>query len=177
VPDESFQFEQLGSQHNRAGFSCGVEALDRYIHQQAGQDVRRNIALPYVLIESSTSDIVGYYTLSAYSIVPSSLPAAATRRLPHYTNFPATLIGRLAVDRRYQSRGFGRRLLLDALRRCLAASRQVAIMVVVVDAKDDGARSFYERHGFTRFQDHEYRLFLPIDTIAKLGLDDGVRER
>jgi ribosomal protein S18 acetylase RimI-like enzyme len=81
---------------------------------------------------------------------------------------PAILIGRLAVDRRYRGQGLGRLLLVDALLRSLAISRQVGAMAVVVDAKDDAARSFYEQYGFTRFVDHDNRLFLPMATIAQL---------
>jgi GNAT superfamily N-acetyltransferase len=174
MSDERLRFEPISSQHDRAGFSSGVEALDRYLRQQAGQDQRRNVARAYGLIDVTTNAIVGYYTLSAYSIVPASLPPESTRRLPRYETLPATLIGRLAVAQRYHRRGFGRLLLLDALRRSLVASRQVAVMAVVVDAKDDAARSFYERYGFNRFQDHPYRLFLPIETVAKLELGETV---
>ena len=166
-----YRFEPLGRHHRRAGFSCGVEALDRYFYRQAGQDQRRALAVPYVLVDTHTRDVVGYYTLSTFSIVPTSFPEAMTRKLPRYETFPAILIGRLAVDRRYRGQGFGRQLLVDALLRSLALSEQIGAMAVVVDAKDDAARSFYEQHGFMRFADHEYRLFLPMATIAQLGRD------
>jgi GNAT superfamily N-acetyltransferase len=168
VAEGSYQFEPLGRHHNRAAFSCGVEALDRYFHQQVGQDQRRGLAAPYVLVDTATRDVLGYYTLSTFAIVPTSLPEALARRLPRYETVPAILIGRLAVDRRYRGQGLGRLLLVDALLRSLAISQQVGAMAVVVDAKDDAARSFYEQYGFTRFVDHEYRLFLPMATIAQL---------
>jgi len=174
VADARYRFEPLGRHHNRAAFSCGVAALDRYFHQQVGQDQRRALPAPYVVVDTATEAIVGYYTLSTFSIVPASLPDPVARRLPRYEAFPAILIGRLAVDQRYRGRGFGRRLLVDALLRSLAISQQIGAMAVVVDAKDDAARSFYEQYGFTRFVDHEYRLFLPMATIAQLEREDDV---
>ncbi|MBI3977405.1 MAG: GNAT family N-acetyltransferase [Chloroflexi bacterium] len=170
MPDDRFQFEQLDERRNRTGFSCGVGALDRYFHRQAGQDQRRRVAAPYVLVDTSTNDIVGYYTLSTLSIVPASLHPEVARKLPRYQAFPGILLGRVAVDQRYHGQGFGRLLLMDALRRCLMISQQVGAMAVIVDAKDDAARSFYEHYGFVRFSDHEYRLYLPMSTIAQLDL-------
>jgi GNAT superfamily N-acetyltransferase len=168
VPDDRYRFEPLDAHHNRADFSCGVEALDRYFRQQAGQDQRRRVAVPYVLVDPTTGAVVGYYTLSTLSILAESLPDEVTRRLPRYQALPAILIGRLALDQRYRGQGLGELLLMDALRCGLEISRQVGAMAVVVDAKDNAARAFYERYGFIRFLDHEYRLFLPMATVAQI---------
>ncbi len=46
-------------------------------------------------------------------------------------------------------------------------------MAVVVDAKDDAARSFYEQFGFTRFADQEYQLYLPMATIGERARRGG----
>lgn len=112
--------------------------------------------------------VAGYYTLAAFGITPASLPSEVTRRLPRYDQFPATRIGRLAVDRRYQGQGLGQRLLMHALESGYRAAPEIAAMAVVVDAKDDAARRFYERYGFERFLDDEYRLYLPMATIEQL---------
>jgi predicted ATPase len=79
-----------------------------------------------------------------------------------------TLIGRLAVDRDFAGQGFGTLLLMDALHRSLEQSQHMGAIAVVVDAKDNQARSFYERHDFKRLLDHEYRLYLPMKTIEQL---------
>jgi GNAT superfamily N-acetyltransferase len=173
MTDSRYRFEPLGRHHHRAAFSCGVEPLERYFHQQVGQDQRRGLAVPYVLVEPTAGDVAGYYTLSTFSVVPASLPDAAARKLPRYEAVPAILIGRLAMDRRYRGQGLGRLLLMDALLRSLAISQQVGAMAVAVEAKDDTARAFYEQYGFMRFVDHEHRLFLPMATIAQLEQDSG----
>lgn len=163
-----FVFEPLGADHDRAAFSCGSAALDRYLAEQAGQDLRRRVAAVFVAHEPASPAICGYYTLAAYGIAPTALPSTVTRRLPRYGQLPATRIGRLAVDRRYQGRGLGRDLFMDALGRSLEATQQIASWAIVVDAKDDNARRFYERYGFQRFLDDAYRLYLPMATVKHL---------
>lgn len=112
--------------------------------------------------------IAGYYTLAAFGIVPASLPSEFSRRLPRYDQLPATRIGRLAVDRRYQGQGLGRDLLMAALEKSYRQAPQIAALAVVVDAIDDHARHFYERFGFQRVLDDEYRLYLPMATVEQL---------
>lgn len=154
------------ARHDRSGFSCGVEALDRYLQSQAGQDARRRVAAPYVLIEPPSHDVLGFYTLSNTSVQAAELPAAFVKKLPRYPVLPATLLGRLAVDTKGRGRGLGTELLLDALRRCLRS--ETASLAVVVDAKDNAAISFYERHEFLRLTDQPNRLFMPMVEIEKL---------
>lgn len=167
MTNERYTFEPLGDQHNRAAFSCGVDALDRYLHHQAGQDLRRRVAATFVLHDVEQSAIVGFYTLSATAILATELPPEVTKRLPRYPSLPAVLLGRLAVAVRYHGQGFGEMLLLDALHRAYVYD-EIAAMAVVVDAKDDAARRFYERYNFRRFLSEEYRLFLTMTTIARM---------
>jgi GNAT superfamily N-acetyltransferase len=132
---------------------------------QAGQDARNNVAAPFVLVFADGS-IGGYYTLSATSVKLAELPLEITRRLPRYPLIPATLLGRLAVDRRHRGKGYGRFLLADALHR--AVRSEMASFAVVVDAKDEAARQFYERESFLPFPDQPMKLFRPRADIAKL---------
>ncbi len=154
------------TRHDRSTFSCGVEALDRYLQSQAGQDARRRVAAPYVLLEPPSANVVGFYTLSNTSLQAVELPQAFVKKLPRYPVLPATLLGRLAVAANRRGSGFGTVLLLDALRRCLRS--EAASLAVVVDAKDDAAISFYERHEFLRLPDQPNRLFKPMAEIEKL---------
>ena len=161
-----FVVEALSRDHVRAGFSCGVEALDRYLEVQAGQDVRRRIANCFVARPAQSLEIAGYYTLSATSIATPDLPEAITRRLPRYPLVPAVVIGRLAIDRRHSGRGLGAALLFDAIRR--SASVDAAVFAIVVDAKDESAVRFYEHHGFSRFASRPLSLYLPMATAILL---------
>jgi GNAT superfamily N-acetyltransferase len=161
--------ELLRNDHKRADFSCGDASLDGYLKQQAGQDLRRACATPFVLVpEHGDTLILGYYTLSSYGIDIGELPADVAKKLPRYPVIPATLLGRLAVDRRYQGQGTGAFLLVDALRRALVQSTEIAAAAVVVDAIDADAAKFYQRFGFVPFPSTEGRLFLPMKTAAEL---------
>lgn len=83
---------------------------------------------------------------------------------------PAAIIGRLAVAADRQGQGLGEMLLLDAIARVVHASSTIAVYAIVVDAKSDRAAAFYQRYGFTAFANQQRRLFLPLDTVARLGL-------
>jgi predicted GNAT family N-acyltransferase len=170
--------EPLGVQHDtlRAAFSCGVEPLDRYLKQQAGQDAGKRVAVPYVLV-SSDNRIAGYYTLSATNIRVDDLPPQLIKplKLPRYPAFGATLIGRLARDLAFKGQGMGELLLTDALKVALTMSRKIASVGVVVDAKDDHAGRFYAEFGFVPFTETKSRLLLRMEAVE--GLFPELRER
>lgn len=159
------RFEALAAHHDRTSFACGVEALDRYFRMQAGQDARRHIAAPFVLVDEDDR-VAGYYTLSSTSVALANLPAAVTKRVPRYPTLRATLLGRLAVNRRMQGRGLGRLMLADALYRVWRS--EIASFAVIVDAKDEGAARFCAREGFLPFPDRPLKLFMPMETVASL---------
>lgn len=160
-----FSVERLDRTYDRATFSSGVEPLDRYLKTQALQDVRRNLATPFVLIDHQDNLIAGYYTLSATGIVPSRLPIELTRGLPDYDLYPATRIGRLAVDQRYRGRKLGAALLADAVVRAYENRQVINAMAIVVDAKDDTAVAFYAHHGFVPFRGQPRTLYLLMATV------------
>lgn len=166
--DTPYRIEALGKQHDRSGFTCGSEPLDRYLRVQAGQDTRKRVAATFVLCEGTSNTVIGFYTLSAISVDIGSWPEDVAKKLPRYPVLPATLLGRLAIDRQLQGRGAGEHLLMDALHRSWQASRQVASVAVVVDAKDSRAVEFYTRYDFTPFVDPPIRLFLPMSVIEQL---------
>jgi GNAT superfamily N-acetyltransferase len=132
---------------------------------QAGQDARKNMAAPFVLVLPDGA-IGGTYTLSSTAVKLAELPNNVTRRLPRYPFVPATLLGRLAVDRRLQGQGYGRFLLADALLR--AVRSEIASFAVIVDAKDDAARRFYQRESFLPLPEKPMKLFRPMADLAKL---------
>ena len=157
--------ELLSAQHDRSSFTCGISALDDYFQNQAGQDARRAVTRVYVAVDEMTGAIVGFYTLSATSIAWLDIPEHLARKLPRYP-IPAALIGRLAVDRRFHKRKFGKYLLFNALDRIVALARQIALFAVVVDAKDKTAAEFYIRYGFQPLSDRGLRLLLPLATYV-----------
>jgi GNAT superfamily N-acetyltransferase len=165
-PDPSYRIESLKPSHDRDSFHCGVPELDYYLNRQAGQDARRKVAAPFVMLDPSGS-VVGYYTLSAYSLRLGELPQSVAKKLPRYPLLPATLVGRLAVSKEHRGRNLGRLLLMDALHRSWKNTAEVASVGVVVEAPDDSARAFYRHHELIPLVDHPDRLFLAMATIER----------
>ncbi|HET9014700.1 MAG TPA: GNAT family N-acetyltransferase [Thermomicrobiaceae bacterium] len=162
-----YRVELLRREHDRAPFTCGIPELDRYLHDQARQDQEKHrVAAVYVLLADDDPTILGYYTLSAAAIEPVELAPEIARRLPRYPTLPVILLGRLAVDQRRRGQGLGSRLLGDALTRALSLSTQLGALAVIVQAKGDDARRFYERVGFQRFASRPDHLYLAMKTIA-----------
>jgi GNAT superfamily N-acetyltransferase len=161
----SFTIEPFGPEHARADFHCGNEALDRYLKQQAGQDAHKKVAAPFVLRESGSKAVKGYYTLSMTGIDLEHLPEKVIRMLPRYPVASAIVLGRLAVDQSCRGHGAGRFLLADALKRSLRS--EIAWVAVIVDAIDEQARGFYEHYGFIRFPDWPEKLFIMKKTVEQ----------
>ncbi|HEX6006183.1 MAG TPA: GNAT family N-acetyltransferase [Burkholderiales bacterium] len=159
-----FSIERLSAKHDRSGFDCGSEPLNRYFSQQVTQDIRRRVATCFVAVTSAGA-IAGYYTLASASVPLADLPSETARRLPRYPSVPAVRMGRLAVDRQFKGQGLGAALLADALTRAL--SSDIAAFALIVDAKDDAAAAFYRQHGFIAF-DNPRALFLPLTTAKAL---------
>ena len=156
-----FVIRLLAAHHDRSNFACGVEALDRYLREGAGQDARRRVARCFVAAQDDDDPVVaGYYTFSAAEIRAEELREEEKRRLPRYAAFPAALIGRLAVDRHFRGRRLGAAMIFDAARR--ADRADPAIFALLVDAKDETVASFYRRLEFSPLASNPLSLYLPI---------------
>ena len=169
--EPAFIIEPLTPRNDRTAFSCESEALERYLKQQANQDIGKDLSVAYVLVPADARNrIAGYYTVCSDTILIDDLPATLVKklRLPHYQTIPATLIGRLARDLSYKGKGLGELLLSNALRLAWQASQTVASWAVTVDAKDEKTKRFYLDFGFISFGDTPQRLYLPMKTIQKL---------
>lgn len=152
--------------HDRQGFACGIPALDEYLHRLADQQRRRGVTSVYVLTDSARPErILGYYTLSAAEVDVLRLTDAARKPLPRYP-VPCFRMGRLACRADERGHGLGRLLLGCAVGRCLKARQQVAAYALLVDAKDETAKSFCLRFGFTPLRDAALTLYLPLHLVS-----------
>jgi GNAT superfamily N-acetyltransferase len=152
--------------HDRAAFSCGVSALDEWFHLRASQDEKRNVARVFVAIDDRRR-IVGFYSLSSFTLAITDLPPEHAKRLPRYDLIPAALIGRLARDERVRGEGVGSLLLADAVRRVIGVTRSLAVFAIVVGATDEKAAGFYRNFGFMPFPNRPLRLFMSASEAAE----------
>jgi predicted GNAT family N-acyltransferase len=148
--------------HDRAGFDCGVEVLNRYLKGLATQHRAKGIATTFVLIDTDQpTRILGYYTLSAASISFEKLSDADRKGLPAYP-IPAVRIGRLAGAASSRGQGVGELLLQNAVKRILRLRTTLGVYAVVVEAKDAAAEAFYRKYGFRLCNAGTRQLYLPL---------------
>lgn len=159
------QFEPLNpKKHDRKRFDCGVEALNLYLQRRANQDQRRSLSKVYVVAEEER--VMGYYSISAHSVLPDNLPDDI--KLVGYRDVPFLLLGRLAMDKDFQGQGYGDTLIFHAFKTTLEAAEKVGILGMVVDAKDEKAATFYEGFGFKRLRGSTNRLALALSAMDAL---------
>lgn len=148
--------------HDRGGFDCGVEPLNRYLKALAVQHRSKGIATSFVLVDSDRpAYILGYYSLSAASLSFERLTDVDRKGLPTYP-IPAVRIGRLAVSVSAHGQGLGELLLQNAIKRALQARHTLGIYAIVVEAKDTSAEAFYRRYGFRLCDPQSRQLYLPL---------------
>ena len=168
MPNETndWRIEQLEKSHQRAEFRSGRVPLDDFLRLLASQYVKRNLGRTYVAVRQDDKRVYGYYTLASGSVSVQELPDGAPRNLPRHP-IPMILLARLAVDESVQGQGLGFALLVDALKRCLEMAAVLGVHAVEVDAIDQQAEMFYQKHGFISLRDNPLHLYLPITAIQK----------
>jgi GNAT superfamily N-acetyltransferase len=168
---QSFDFTEpraITSKDPVADFDCEVEILNRYLQKHAFQAQQSEGARTYVTF-SKDGSIAGYFTLAYGSVEHEKAPERVTKGIARHP-IPVMLLARLAVDKHFKGQGLGKELLRDAMLRTLNAAEIAGLRAIVVDAKDDAAKTFYERYGFEFFKDEPMRLSLILkDVRAHLG--------
>jgi len=148
--------------HDRAAFHCGVAALDDYLHKYAAQQNAKGLSSVFVMVDDALpSKILGFYTLSAAQIDVQQLSDVERKKLTRYP-VPCFRMGRLARAMESRGAGIGEILIGCAVDRCLHARNLVGAYALLVDAKDEEAKSFYERYGFIPCLDAPMTLYLPL---------------
>lgn len=164
-----------------------MACIDKYIREQAHRDMSSHVSLVFVLAKSGENIIRAYYTLSSLGIAFADLPENIQKKLPRYPHMPATLLGRLGVDRNYslalqtelgEKPRLGELLLVDAQRRTLQSATTTsgtALMLIDVELPSTeelakGLRdpmNFYVQYGFSPLPGCERRLFKLTRVIEK----------
>lgn len=164
----SWEVQPLTDRHDRAGFACGYPWLDAYLRQHALRNQELGYGRTYVAVPTGgASPVEGFYTLSMSSVAFANLPDDFAARVPKYP-MPVAHMGCLAVRQDRQGRGLGGLLLVDALRRVIAAAEVIAARAVEVKAIDAKARDWYAGYGFLPFRDAPLHLYLPMQTVRSL---------
>ncbi len=155
----------LEPEHQVEGFDCGEAALNNYIVKHALQSQRSHGAVMYVALHDQR--VVGYYTLLYGSVSREEAPQRMSKGLGGYAAIPITILARLAIDGSMQGKGLGKGLLKDALYRSYAASKVAGLRAFVVHAKNDAAKTFYEKYDFEPLPENPFHLYRLLTDIER----------
>lgn len=156
---------KLSSSDRVDGFDCGQPALNQFLQRYALVNQRANGAQTYVCCHAD--EVAGFYSLSVGSVDPESTPPRITKGLARHP-VPVMILARLAVDQTHQGKGLGKALLKDALLRTAQAAGIAGIRCLLVHAKDDAARQWYESWEFEPSPADPYHLFLMLKDLKSL---------
>lgn len=157
--------EKLSSAHNIEDFDCGSLDLNRFLQRYALQNQQSNSAQTYVGCRNS--HVIGYYSLTVGSVMHNEAPTRVTKGLAKHP-IPVMILARLAVSKEEQGKGIGKGLLKDALKRTYQAADIAGIRALLVHAKDDEARTWYEKFDFESSPTDPLHLFLLMKDIKKI---------
>ena len=147
------------------GFNCGQPALNQFLQRNALVSQKANSAQTYVCCQAGV--VVGFYSLAAGSVDPESAPPRVMKGLARHP-VPVLILARLAVDQNHQGKGLGKALLKDALLRTAQAADIAGIRCLLVHAKDEAARRWYEAWEFDPSPIDSYHLFLMLKDLKAL---------
>jgi GNAT superfamily N-acetyltransferase len=164
----SYRVEPFTAGHDLDTFDCGHDALDSWLRQHAGP-VTGHGTRSYLLVEEATGAVVGYFALAPHLLERDDAPPSVRRGAPQ--RIPAIFLAKLALDKSLQGLGLGAELMIHALTTIIAAARAAGGRLVVVDAVDENAASFYRAHNFKPSPTDPRRLIMKLSTAAHaLGL-------
>ena len=159
--------EPLTREHVTAGFDCGKESLNEWLVRYALPSQAARSARVFVTTQDDNETVVGYYALTAGSIEPREAMERTAKGQPAQRPIPIALLARLAVDLENQRKGLGRSLLQDAMARAYQAAELVGFRAILVHAKDEEARAFYERYGFESSPTDPLHLMVLMKDVEK----------
>lgn len=158
------QIQSLNSSHHLKDFDCGSQPLNKWLIEMASQQQKRNLARTFVRVDIELpATVLGFYTLAVSEVSGDTLPTP--NKYPK--KVPVARLGRFATDLRWQGRGYGEILLLNALERIAEIAENAGVAAVVVDAKDSKVAGYYAKFGFVPAPANPLQLFLPMQTLFK----------
>ena len=162
------------ARHDRAGFSCGVAAVDNYFKKTANKLAESGNVRLFVMVNADQA-LIGFYAINSHAVHYQDLPKCFARGRPGHGSIPAAFIAMIGRDVRFSGAGFGADLLVDALRRIAQAADSLGIAIALLDVLDCGdlhrtarRQVLYESYGFQPLLSNPNRLFLPLKAIREL---------
>lgn len=152
-------------------FHCGDRDLDDFFHNDSIAYINQLLGKTYLYrLNDTPTNVVAAFTVSNASIRVDDLPNSRKKKLEHdiphqksCRNYPAVLIGRLGVDRNFQSKHLGSEILTFLKYWFVEPNNKTGCRFLLVDAyNSERTIEFYQRNGFKLLfgsaqQEIEYR--------------------
>lgn len=159
----------LTEDHDSSAFDSGEPVLDDWLRQRAWSNLQTAASRTYVVCQTGTSKIAGYFSLSMGQILAQEATGSMRRNMPRF--IPAVILGRLAIDKSHQGKGLGVALLNNVVERALHASEHVSARLIIVHAISASAEAFYLHHGFTRLPIEAPTLALDLVKMKRIKIE------
>lgn len=156
--------EPISDTHLVDPFSCGTPILDEWLKRRALKNEDAGASRTFVVCQDD--QVVGYYTLATGSVGHGEVPGKMRRNMPN--PIPVMVLGRLAIDQKWQGAGLGCGLLKDAVLRTLTVSRHAGVKALLVHAISDEARRFYRHNGFVESPLDSMTLMLSLSEATSI---------
>lgn len=138
--------ELLSADHDVADFDCGRAPLNDWLQRRALDNQHSWTTRTWVVTEAGSPEVIAFYASCTGSVLRSTTTRTIRQGQPEQV--PALLLARMGVDRHHQGRGVGAALLKHFVAKALEVSASVGVRLLLVHAKDDAAKVFYQRYGF-----------------------------
>ncbi|HSZ09971.1 MAG TPA: GNAT family N-acetyltransferase [Steroidobacteraceae bacterium] len=158
--------EKLRREHVVDNFDCGKDDLNRFLNRRAWNNQQAHSAQTYVLVKDLA--VVGYYSLAASAVSHVEATERVKKGMARHP-IPVILLARLALDISLQGKGIGPALLKDALLRVAQAADLIGARALLVHAKDDNAKGFYEHFDFEPSPSDPYHMLLIMKDLLRLA--------
>lgn len=147
------KLQYFSPRHRNLGtFASTIPDLTEYWNLRIKSDIKRNLCAGYVLLSDNEDQVIGYFTLSQHAIKTD----LNDREKGRYQKAPATLLGRLAVNKEYIGKGYGRRLIESIFWLHIDISKRIGSAALIL-LPLESAMGFYNRIGlFTEYEEHLY---------------------
>lgn len=164
LPD--WREEPVSKKHDRKSFDCGDPSMNDFLQRYARQSHESGAAKTFLAIDNGDDkSILGFYSLAPGALAYADAPETLRRGLARY-DVPGFRLARIATDIRYQGHGLGGQLLAAAARRCLRVAAQVGGVMIIIDAKNERAATWYREYGAISLSSKPLTLVMSLATFA-----------
>jgi GNAT superfamily N-acetyltransferase len=157
----------LSEKHEIVRFFSGEQTLDDWLRERAFANMRAFASRTYVICPANSLQVIGYYSICMGQILSTEVLGSMRRNMPR--QIPAVILGRLAIDLKWQGKGLGGALLQDAVQRSVCAAQEISARLLIVHALSAQAESFYAHYGFARLPTETPTYALDLVKIQALA--------